>query len=604
MKKRSWFGSLVSMLFGERVSKVSIMEEEQVQSPMRTIIREFFRRKLTIVGLVGFFSLLLASTIIPIFYPIDLRETDMGQVNQRPSMNMMRIPRDIRDNITLLAAGTGYGVGITPDNQVHVWGTVSVIAEPLLDPPQPGRPLRHTSAGPYHALVVTEDGHIYSWGNMNQTFDIHGIPPEIQGRVVMAEAGMRMTVALTDDNRLHAWGGIPANLRQLAAVGRVNNMNVVPVKVTSNERTFGVLTECGNIHILLQIPEDISNVPAAIQGRIKDFAMSDENVAAVLDDGTVVLWGVPRNLEALAVPEEIQGRVVSIGGGRGHFTAILNDGTVASWGINRNRATNAPDLSGVVSISIIGDHNYAILSDGTIHTWGLRGFIFGTDGRGRCVFTRLWNGGRYTLLIGMIAVFIQGFIGLILGGFAGYYGGKIDMFIMRLAEAVGSLPFLPIAVIIQFRFRHVFGPVGGMMFLMVIMGLLTWPGLMRLVRAQILQVKESEYVLAARALGVRQFKLIFRHIMPNVASAAIVSLTLSLATAMLTETTLSFIGFGISEPTPTWGNMIQGAQNSIVLRDQWWRWVFPASALVTVAISINLIGDGLREATDPRAQGR
>jgi len=204
----------------------------------------------------------------------------------------------------------------------------------------------------------------------------------------------------------------------------------------------------------------------------------------------------------------------------------------------------------------------------------------------------------------MVAVIIQGFLGLTLGGFAGYYGGKLDMFIMRLGEVVGSLPFLPLAVILQFRFRHFFGPIGGMVFLMFVLGSLSWPFLMRLVRAQILQAKESEYVLAARSLGVRQLKLIFRHIMPNVASSAIVLLTLALAGSMLTETGLAFIGFGVAEPTPTWGNMLAGSNNSVVLREQWWRWVFPAISLVTVAISINLVGDGLREATDPRSQGR
>lgn len=604
MKMRTWFGSLLGMLFGERVSKVSIMEEEQVQSPMKTIVKEFFRRKLTIIGLVGFFSLLLASTILPFFFPIDLSETNSGQVNQRPSMNMMRIPRSARGNIDIFASGTGYGVGVTHNNDVYVWGTVSVIAEPLLTPPQPGRPIRHVSAGPYHALLVTEDGYVYSWGNENPTFAMHDIPSAIQGSVLAAEAGMRVTVAITDDHRLHSWGGIDANRRQMAAIGRVNNSDRIPVQIESNERTFGVLTECGYIYVLLQITGDISYVPEEIQGLVIDFAMTDNNIGAVLDDGTVVVWGVPLNYELFAIPYELQGRITSIGAGREHFTVLLDNGSVASWGEDRLGRLNAPNVTNGVAIAVNGDHNYVMLADGTVQTWGLRGFPFGTDGRGRCVFTRLWHGGRYSLLIGMIAVIIQGVIGLLLGGFAGYFGGKVDMFIMRFAEAVGSLPFLPIAMILQFRFRHVFGPVGGMVFLMAVLGFLSWPGLMRLVRAQILQVKEAEYVLAARALGVRQFKLIFRHIMPNVASAAIVLLTLSLAASMLTETTLSFIGFGVNEPFPTWGNMIAGANNSIVLRDQWWRWLFPAISLVSVAISINLIGDGLREATDPRSQGR
>ncbi|MCL2203716.1 MAG: ABC transporter permease subunit [Defluviitaleaceae bacterium] len=601
---KRWFGSLIGMLFGERVSKISLMEEEQVQSPVKTIIREFFRRKLTIIGLVAFFTMLLASTIFPFFYPMDLRETDTAQVNQRPSLNMMRVPRSIRGELDMVASGTGFGVGVTRDYRVHAWGTVSTIAQPLLSPPQPGRPISHICAGPYHALVVTEDGHLYSWGNESPTFAINDVPPAIQGSVLTAAAGMRMTVAITDDHRLHSWGGIDANRRQLAAIGRVNAIPDIPVQVESSERTFGVLTECGQIHVLLQIAEDISYVPEAIQGRVVDFAMTVDNGAAVLDDGTVVIWGVPTHFEALAVPEHIQGRVVSIGAGRGHFTALLNDGSVVSWGENRNGRTNAPNITNAVAIAINGDHNYALFADGTVATWGFRGFPLGSDGVGRCVFTRLWHGGRYSLLIGMMAVVVQGIIGIILGGFAGFYGKGVDMFIMRFGEVVGSLPFLPIAIIIQFRFRHELTPVQGMVFLMAVLGVLSWPPLMRLVRAQIMQVKEGEYVLAARALGVRQFKIIFRHIMPNVASAAIVALTLALASSMLTETTLSFIGFGVSEPYPTWGNMISGSNNSIVLRYQWWRWLFPAVSLVTVALSINLIGDGLREATDPKAQGR
>ena len=602
-RKGSWFGSLLSMLFGERVGKMSIMEEEQVQSPMRTIIKEFFRRKLTIIGLTGFTTILLASTIIPFFFPIDLRETDSGQVNVRPSRNMMRIPREIRGDIYMMAAGPGYGVAITHDNVVHVWGTVSRISEPLLTPPQPGRPIAYVSAGPYHALLVTEDGYVYSWGNENPAFDIHGVPAAIQGRVVTAEAGMRVSVAITDDGQLHSWGGVAMTRREVAATGRVPRA-ATPVQVESNSLTFGVRTEEGGLYVLMQTPRGIRDVPDEIQGRIADFAMTDNNGIALLDDGTLVSWGDPTNFSLIEIPPEVQGRVVSIGAGRGHFTVLLDNGSVVSWGDNVNGRTNAPNLNNVVAISIAGDHNYAIQSNGDIATWGLRGFILGSDHVGRCVFTRLWHAGRYSLLIGMIAVIVQGFIGLLLGGLAGYYGGKVDMFIMRLGEVVGSLPFLPIALILQFRFRHVFGEISGMVFLMSVLGMLAWPFLMRLVRAQILQAKESEYVLAARALGVRQFKLIFRHIMPNVVSAAIVLLTLALATSMLTETTLSFIGFGVSEPTPTWGNMLSGSNNSIVLRDQWWRWLFPAISLVTVAISINLVGDGLREATDPKSQGR
>jgi len=602
-RKSSWFGSLLGMMFGEKVSKISILEEEQVQSPMKTMAKEFFRRKLTIIGLIGFFTMFLASTIIPFFFPLNIREADMEQVNQPPSTNMMRIPRAIRGDIVMMDSGSGYGVAVTSDNQVHVWGTVSRISAPLLNPPQPGRPIVHVSAGPYHALVVTEDGYVYSWGNENPAFEMHDVPPAIQGNVAMAEAGMRITVAVTKDGQLHNWGGTSMVRRDVAAIGRVSRA-ATPVKIDSNILTFGVLTDEGRLYVLMQTPRGLRNVPDEIQGYVVDFALTDDNGIAILADGTLVPWGEPTNYILMDIPSEIQGRAVSIGGGRAHYTVLLDDGSVFSWGENVNGRTDAPNVTNAVAIHVSGDHNYAMLANGSIETWGLTGFILGSDHLGRCVFTRLWSAGRYSLLIGMVAVIVQGFLGLVLGGFAGFYGGKTDMLIMRLGEVVSSLPFLPIAVILQFRFRHTFGEIGGMVFLMCVLGLLAWPFLMRLVRAQIMQAREAEYVLAARALGVRQLKLIFRHIMPNVISAAIVLLTLALATSMLTETALSFIGFGVNEPTPTWGNMLAGSNNSIVLRDQWWRWLFPAISLVTVAISINLIGDGLREATDPKAQGR
>ena len=602
-KRASFFGMVIGSLFGRRKGEMSLMEEEQVQSPLRTLMKEFFRRKLTIIGLIGFFGMLFASIIIPFFFPIDLREMDAGQVNVAPSRNMMRIPSNIRGDVVHLAAGFGYGLAVTNDHRIHAWGTVSTIAEQILEPTQLNRPISHISAGPYHALAVTEDGYIVSWGNPNPAFDIHNIPANVQGRVVAAEAGMRVSLAILDDGSLASWGGMAMVRRDTVATGRVPRTET-PVKLVANVFTFGVLTAEGNVYVLMQTPRSIRYVPDEIQGRIVDFALTNDNGAALLDDGTVVIWGDGVDAYLFDVPEDIQGRVIAVDGGRAHFTALLDDGSVASWGRNVNGRTNAPRITNATEIFVSGDHNYARLEDGSFATWGLRGFIFGTDGWGRCVFTRMWHAGRYSLLIGMVAVVVMGIIGLLLGGFAGYYGGALDMFIMRLAEVVQSLPFLPIALILRFRFGHLFGEVGSMVFLMFVMGVLGWAGLMRMVRAQILQAKASEYVLAARALGVRQFSIIFRHILPNVASAAIVLLTLALASSMLTETALSFIGFGVREPVPTWGNMLSGSNSSIVLVDQWWRWVFPAVALVTVAISINLIGDGLREATDPRSQGR
>jgi peptide/nickel transport system permease protein len=599
-RKSNFLLDALKPLLGMRSKTLSLMEEEQVQSPGRTILREFFRRKLTILGLIGFFTILIASVILPFFFPLDLSDHDTGQFNQPPGLNMMSVPRALRGNISMISPGPGYGVGLSNDNMLYTWGAMIGNSEPLRNPPLLHAPAVHISAGQGHALAVTDDGYVYIWGDENIVFLLHHIPWHIQGTVTTAAAGRRMSVALTDQGRPYAWG----NMGDMANIALHRfPMTAHGVQVEMNTLTAGIRTDNGRLYILMPTSREFRYVPDEIQGRIIDFAMGETTAAALLDDNTVVVWGAAGEARD-TIPTHIQGRVVSLMGGREHYTVLLDNGHVYSWGENTHGRAVAPTITNATQIFVGTDHNYALLSDGSVVTWGLRGFIFGTDGRGRDIFSRLWSAGRYSLLIGAVAVIVSGLIGLFLGGLSGYYGGKVDMFLMRFAEAVGSLPFLPIALILQWRFRDFFGPVGGMVFLMVVLGLLTWPGLMRLVRGQFLQARESEYVTAARTLGVRQYLIIFKHIFPNVASVAIVSLTLSLASSMLTETTLSFIGFGITEPTPTWGNMLTGANNSIVLREQWWRWVFPAVALVTTAMSINLIGDGLREATDPKAQGR
>jgi len=143
-----------------------------------------------------------------------------------------------------------------------------------------------------------------------------------------------------------------------------------------------------------------------------------------------------------------------------------------------------------------------------------------------------------------------------------------------------------------------------MYLIMVVLGVLSWVPTCRLVRAQILAQREMEYVTAAKAMGIKEWQIVFRHILPNVISLLLVSMTLDFATCMLTESTLSYLGFGIPLPTPTWGNLLTGANNSVVIQQYWWQWVFPATIFGICTICINMIGDGLRDAADPKSQER
>ena len=231
-------------------------------------------------------------------------------------------------------------------------------------------------------------------------------------------------------------------------------------------------------------------------------------------------------------------------------------------------------------------------------------YLFGTDDFGCDMFSKVIYGTRITLWVALLGTSIQLFLGVVIGLLCGYFGGWVDNIIMRISEIVGGLPFLPFAMILSAIIGTRITPEQRMYLIMVVLGILSWPGICHLIRAQILSQREQEYVTAAKALGVREKSIIFHHIIPNVMSLILVNATLSFATCMLTESSLSYMGFGIAPPTPTWGNMLTGANNSIVIQQYWWRWVFPAAIFGICTICINLVGDALRDAVDPKSAER
>ena len=247
--------------------------------------------------------------------------------------------------------------------------------------------------------------------------------------------------------------------------------------------------------------------------------------------------------------------------------------------------------------------NYAIDANGKMHTWGLKGFLLGTDDLGRDIFARLVNGGKMTMTIGAVAVIVSTIIGIIVGCISGYFGGWVDILLMRITEIVGAIPFLPFALVLSAILQSSDLHENTRIFIiMLILGLLSWTGLAKLIRGQILAEREKEFVTAARSMGVKEGRIAFKHILPNVISVILVSVTLDFAGCMLTESSLSYLGFGVQLPRPTWGNMLDGANNSIVIQQYWWRWVFPALFLSIVVICINIIGDTLREVLDPKSE--
>ena len=226
-------------------------------------------------------------------------------------------------------------------------------------------------------------------------------------------------------------------------------------------------------------------------------------------------------------------------------------------------------------------------------------YWLGTDEQGRDVFLRLFLGGRTSLMVGLIAAGFTVLIGSTIGGIAGYYGGWVDNLLMRFAEIVYSIPFTPTVITISGALMWVDSKFK-MYLVMFLIGILSWPGLARMVRGQILSLREQEFMQAAEILGLSSRSRIARHLLPNTFAYIIVSATRGMAGAILTEASLSYLGLGVTPPTPTWGNMIERARNSDVFRNMQWLWVPPGIMIMLTVLSINLLGEGLRDAVDPK----
>ena len=642
-------------LFKRKKKEKDIFEEELVQSPGRTAAKNFFRRKLSVIGLVIFVSVALFIFVAGAIIPGDFRHLDSTQINVRPGLNMLSIPTALRNNALDISFGSRFGVGIDQNGLLYMWGDLAENIrwghgwrERRTDPvnfifPQMGH-LRMISAGLDHVVAVNTEGRVIAWGGSHlETIDV---PSHLHERnIIDIRAGSWITMALDDEGNLFTWGNETTffnpnrspdrayfegnvatfDLGTFSAIVATHDGRVyAPVRgggqvaiETADDIEDGANGESAETEIPADIvvPEVIGGVPNMVQGRTIDVAMTDGTYAALLDDGRVITWTPAPNPIArdaaslLPLSHPIQGRVIQIESGRWHFTALLDDGSAYSWGFNHLSQTNGAPRNPGSNVEIFAGYfmNAAVDSSGYVTTWGHRGYLMGSDQIGRDMFARVIHGGRFTFTVGFAAAAVAATLGILLGGLAGFLGKTVDMIVMRIAEVVESIPFLPFAMmlsaIIPMHFPNI-TQVQRVLMIMIILGLMTWTGFTRMARAQILSLREQEFVVSARAMGVRTSAIIFKHIMPNVMGLLLVNVTLMVASSLLVESTLSFLGFGIVAPYPTWGNMLNTARDSVTIVNHWWRWLFPAIFLGFTTISISTMGDGLRDALDPRVSGR
>ena len=232
-----------------------------------------------------------------------------------------------------------------------------------------------------------------------------------------------------------------------------------------------------------------------------------------------------------------------------------------------------------------------------IHHW------LGTDQYGRDVLTRLMLAGQISLTVGLASMVLSLVIGSLLGAAAGFYRGAADMIIMRIADMLMSIPGLPLLLILAAVMSEWKVPSEYRMYLiMMMLSLIGWPSLARLVRGQILSLKEQPFMMAAEVLGLSDRRKILYHLLPNTLPLLLVAATLHVAGAMLSESALSFLGLGVAPPTPSWGNMMEAANNFMDFTLRPWLWIPPGTAIFLTVVAIHLLGDGLRDAFDPKVK--
>lgn len=225
-----------------------------------------------------------------------------------------------------------------------------------------------------------------------------------------------------------------------------------------------------------------------------------------------------------------------------------------------------------------------------------RSHWMGTDDLGRDVFTRILFGGRVSILIGLLAAVVGTFLGTAIGAAAGYYGGVIDNILMRITDVAYAIPTLPLLIILSAY------SCAALVSMVLIIGLLSWMTTARVVRSQVLSIKEMDYVEAARSMGATDLRILARHIVPNALGPILVGATLGVGNAIMIESSLSFLGLGVQPPTPTWGNMLMDSQATMATKP--WLTLFPGFAILLIVLAVNFMGDALRDALDPGVKSR
>ena len=599
---------------------------EEIVSPFRQVFKNFFGKRLAVTALVILILMFGLAFIGPLCMPkYSDTYSEFFHLNQKPGFKYLKIPKELASDVKYISTWDAFSAGLSNSGKVYVWGNTDIGASGIdvgkIPDEVKNADIKFVGAGEDHVVAIGSDGKIYCWGKDDvgqlgkyETTELYyEMPAEIRDGVNINEVsqlvvGHFVTALVMKDGKVYMWGAKASllNFESIAALTNVEKLVFEQSYAVALLKDGTVSTGDKNVFKKVYLPDGTKkDLDAFTRGRkIVDLAANQSCVALVLSDGTIGFGGtVDEKTYTTGIPDGEN--ITQLVSGQRHFVALTDAGNIYTWGsdiLNQTKMPKASKLQGTDTIYAGAFASYAVKDGKVLGKWGWKGYLFGTDASGRSILQRSISGGKMTMTVGAVAVLISTVIGIVIGIISGYFGGWVDMFLMRVCEIVSAIPFLPFAMILSsVMLKMDITNNQKIVLIMVILGVLTWPGLARLVRGQVLAEREKEFVTAAKAMGVREGRIAFKHILPNVISVILVSLTLDFAGCLLTESSLSYLGFGVQQPSPTWGNMLDMCKDITRISNYWWQWLFPALLLATSTICINIIGDTLRDVMDPKS---